>query len=69
MDIIEVDVELQTALNKRAPYKTGNTANNTPEQLIKATGQPHYTMHPFICERVFPTFLSHNRHIKIKHFC
>lgn len=68
VNVLENDPELQGELNKRAPYRVGETQHNKPEQLKKAMGQSYYTMHPFIAERVFSTYLAFHPK-KIKHFC
>ena len=39
----------------------------TTEHLQRVTGYPYYTLMPFICERLFSTYLAFNPHITIKH--
>lgn len=39
----------------------------TSEHLRRATGYPYYTLMPFVCERLFSTFLAFNPHLTIKH--
>lgn len=39
----------------------------TAEHLQRVTGYPYYTLMPFICERLFSTYLAFNRHLTIKH--
>lgn len=44
-------------------HKQGVTA----EHLQRVTGYPYYTLMPFICERLFSTYLAFNKHLTIKH--
>lgn len=39
----------------------------TTEHLQRVTGYPYYTLMPFICERLFSTYLAFNTHLTIKH--
>lgn len=39
----------------------------TAEHLYRVTGYPYYTLMPFVCERLFSTYLAFNPHITIKH--
>jgi hypothetical protein len=39
----------------------------TSEHLQRVTGYPYYTLMPFICERLFSTYLAFNPHLTIKH--
>lgn len=39
----------------------------TAEHLQRVTGYPFYTLMPFICERLFSTYLAFNKHLTIKH--
>lgn len=68
VNVLENDPELHPLLIGRAPYKVSNNDNNTPEQLMRSMGQPHYTMHPFVAERIFSTYLHYNPKT-VKHFC
>lgn len=39
----------------------------TADHLERVTGYPYYTLMPFICERLFSTYLAFNKHLTIKH--
>jgi len=39
----------------------------TAEHLQKVTGYPYYTLMPFVCERLFSTYLAFNISLTIKH--
>lgn len=39
----------------------------TAEHLQRVTGYPYYTLMPFICERLFSTYLAFNKHLTLKH--
>jgi hypothetical protein len=39
----------------------------TSEHLQRVTGYPYYTLMPFICERLFSTYLAFNTHLTLKH--
>lgn len=39
----------------------------TAEHLKRVTGYEYYTLMPFICERLFPTYLAFNEHLTLKH--
>lgn len=58
----ERDTELQTKLNVDTRYKS----EKSKEHLKKTFGSPYYTLHPFICERFFSTFLAYHNY-KVKH--
>lgn len=66
MAIME-DVEdkwLQDRLNANSGYKKKTLI----ERLLAVTGFPHYTLHTFICERLFSTWLSlHGNPYSLKH--
>lgn len=56
------DTELQAKLNVDTRYKSELNKGH-----LKTTfGFPYYTLHPFICERFFSTFLAYHNY-KIKH--
>ncbi len=59
---INVLVEMESA-QRNANYKAGKA---TPEQLLRATGYNYYTMMPFVCERLFSTFLGMNPKLRTK---
>lgn len=65
VECMEDSEDLQPVLNQRNSYKT----NVKTIDLMRSMGQPHYTMHPFIAERLFSTYLCLRPHIKVKHFC
>ena len=64
VNILENDEDLQEELNKRNPYN--NHFMVEKKHLLQTMGQPHYTMHPFIAERLFSTYLCLNPQIKVK---
>lgn len=39
----------------------------TADHLQRVTGYPYYTLMPFICERLFSTYLAFNKNLTIKH--
>jgi hypothetical protein len=47
-DIMERDAELIELLNENSTYKGGISK----EKCVEVFGQPHYTHHPFVCERL-----------------
>lgn len=47
-----------------ARYRAGKASK---EHLLRATGYEYYTLMPFVCERLFPTFCAINKITKIKH--
>ena len=59
VNVIENNVRLNRYLNKHSYYP----GKMTEDQLVKTTGNPYYTLHPFIFER-FPCFFFHNLGIK-----
>lgn len=56
-------VNLESA-KTNANYKAGKA---TPEWLERTTGYPYYTLMPFVCERLFSTYLAYNKYLTIKH--
>lgn len=60
---MNVLVEMESA-QADAKYKVGKA---TPEHLLKSTGYNYYTMMPFVCERLFATFMGMNSKLKLKH--
>ena len=68
VNVLETHQDLQDELNKRMPYRVGNTNHNTEAQLMRSIGKPYYTMHAFIAERIFSTYLAFHPQ-KIKNLC
>lgn len=64
IDIMQKNEEVSQLLSKDAKY-TGSKLNR--EECIKVFGVPYYTLHPFVCERFFSTFLAINPEFTIKH--
>ncbi len=60
---MSVLVEMESA-QQDAKYKAGKA---DPDHLLKSTGYYYYTMMPFVCERLFSTFLGMNPKIRLKH--
>lgn len=62
MDLMSNDEYLREKLFVDAKYRTvtkGEIANT--DTCLKVFGKPYYTLHPFVCERLFSTFASiHN---------
>lgn len=56
------DKDIQDKLN----IDTGYKSESRKEHLKQTFGFPYYTLHPFICERLFSTFLSYTNY-KVKH--
>lgn len=53
MQMITSEPELASLFNQNARYYCGSL---TPKQLVEVCGQPYYTMHPFVLERL-PSFI------------
>lgn len=56
INIIESDPVVSKAFLNNAHYDAGQLQ---PEFLVKLTGKPYYTMHPFILERLICAYCSH----------
>ncbi len=60
IELLESDPELVPLAQKNSNYK----GSVTPEKLLEMTGQPHYTFHPFVMERLV-CFWAHVRQLRI----
>ncbi len=60
----ETDHELQELLAQDAGYQDPKLSS---EQLREIFGRPHFCMHPFICERLFSTWLALSPSISVRH--
>lgn len=68
MDLMENDEEIMGLCYEDSKYQlpSGRTML-TPEQLLKIFNRPYYTLHSFVCERLFSTWLALNPAISFKH--
>jgi hypothetical protein len=59
------DESLIERLNKNSGYN--KTRRDLLERMPMITGKPYYTLHTFVCERLFSTWLALNKKYSIKH--
>lgn len=64
IEIMHNNKQLKPLLMQDAKYQ-GAKLNKA--QCSEVFGVPHYTFHPFVCERFFSTYLAINSEITLKH--
>ena len=67
MDLMEngADPELSELLMQDANYRRRSALALTDDEKISIFGRPYFTFHPFICERLFSTWLHLNPSVKV----
>jgi hypothetical protein len=63
--IIDTDTVLQQLLDKDSKYRALHRLKGKDCEAV--FGRPYYTLHPFVLERLFSTWLAMNPDITIKH--
>lgn len=58
------DVRLQSLLRQDAVYRDPRL---TEQRAMQLYGRPHLCMHPFVCERLFSTWLALNPGVRVHH--
>ncbi len=59
----ESDGELQGLLARDPGYRMSSLSD---DQLLRVFGRPHATLHPFVCERLFSTWLGSNPGVDVR---
>jgi hypothetical protein len=58
------DTELQSLLQKDSSYRD---ARVPAARMMAIFGRPYFTLQPFICERLFSTWLALNPAVRVRH--
>jgi hypothetical protein len=68
MSLMEEDDEIRTLCFEDARYRPVHHRALSPRKCKKIFGRPYYTYHPFICERLFPSWLALHPEVRFKNF-
>jgi len=58
------DTELQSLIQQDSTYRDPRVPIS---QMMAVFGRPHFCLHPFICERLFTTWLAINPSVRVRH--